>query len=61
MCVYIPPSADVTAAVDTLAEQIMSVERQHPDSLVIVVDLLLKLETLTGLILAGRFPNTGRK
>ncbi len=32
MCVYIPPDADVTAAVDTLAEQLSSVERSYPDS-----------------------------
>ncbi|KAK0141619.1 hypothetical protein N1851_020933 [Merluccius polli] len=37
VCVYIPPSADVTSAVVTLAEQIMSVECQYPDSFVIVV------------------------
>ena len=34
-CVYIPPDADVTAAIDTLAEQLSGVERKHPDSFVV--------------------------
>lgn len=34
MCVYVP---DVTAAIDTLAKQLPSVERSHQDSIAVVV------------------------
>lgn len=37
VCVYIPPDADATAAVDTLAEQLSSAERSHPDSFAVVL------------------------
>ena len=37
VCVYIPPDADVTAAVDTLAEQLSGVEHKHPDSFPVVL------------------------
>ena len=37
VCVYIAPDADVTAAVDTLTEQLSGVERNYPDSLAVVL------------------------
>lgn len=36
-CVYILAAADITAAVDTLDEQTMGVESQHPDSFGVVL------------------------
>lgn len=52
-CDYIPPDADVDAAQNTLAEQIMCIERKHPESPVV------ELMTSTRFILAALFRDTG--